>query len=38
MLKHSLKDQMVAGTKDMENEKAARAEAPEGIYTAKGKS
>merc|ERR1719507_2248496 len=36
MLKQSLEDQMAADTKDMEDEKAARAEATEGKATAEG--
>merc|ERR1712241_1237955 len=36
MLKHSLEDQITADTKDMEDEKAAKAEAAEGKATAEG--
>jgi len=36
MLKQSLEDQMAADTKDMDDEKAARAEATEGKATAEG--
>lgn len=36
MLKQSLEDQMTADTKDMEDEKAAKAEAAEGKATAEG--
>merc|ERR1719325_346388 len=36
MLKQSLEDQMTADTKDMEDEKAAKAEAAEGQATAEG--
>jgi len=36
MLKQSLEDQMTADTKDMEDEKAAKAEATEGKATAEG--
>merc|ERR1719242_2623731 len=36
MLKQSLEDQMAADTKDMEDEKAAKAEAAEGKATAEG--
>merc|ERR1719507_2408462 len=36
MLKQSLEDQMAADTKDMEDEKAAKAEAEEGKATAEG--
>jgi len=36
MLKQSLEDQMAADTKDMEDEKAAKAEATEGKATAEG--